>query len=129
VTAGFVAHAVDQRANVPRAADSLAMWVMIGMAAALAAVSKNARTKQPETAAGSSGADQSEGQNPSIAGMASPVIAVIVIAIIAGVTILANAGHMMADRATATLQIDMLRGALVSDFSETAAEPRGWQVT
>ena len=120
LTAAFVAHAVDQLANVPRAADSLAMWVLVFMVGALAVMSRSGRSNAVEIPVAIPGVDQTKRQNPSAAALAAPVVAVIVIAVIAGVTILGNAGHLMADRAAANLQADMFRGALVSDLMETA---------
>lgn len=120
LTAAFVAHGVDQLANVPRAADSLAMWVLVFMVGALAVMSRSGRLKTAGTPVAISGADQTKRENPSVAALAAPVVAVIVIAVIASVTILGNAGHLLADRAAANLQADMFRGALVSDLLETA---------
>ena len=120
VTAAFVAHAVDQLANVPRAADSLAMWALIGIVVALAAVSRDRRGEQLETTAAISVPGQTDRQNTSAVALIAPAIALIAIAVVAGVTFLANAGHVMADRAAASLQSEMLRGALVSDLSKTA---------
>lgn len=125
VTAAFIAHGVDQLANVPRAADTLAMWSLIGVLVALTTMSRRGRVDRPEAHAVNSGSGQTVLQIASPAALAVPALALIAIAVVCGVTILANAGHLMADRAAANLQSGLLRGALVSDLSENAGRASG----
>jgi hypothetical protein len=122
IVGALVAHGVDQLANVPRAADSLSMWTLIGMAVALAGIATRSKTDHGEEPTMASVEPKKQA---SAVALAVPAIAVIAIAVVAGVTILANAGHVLADRAAATLQSEMIQGALVSDLSDTADRASG----
>ncbi len=211
VTSAFAAHAVDQLANLPRASDSLVMWMLIGVMMALVAVrrrgaeeavafppslpgreldggsfvhgnqldlsSRNdprsgphpnplpqagegigdhvnransiqngnpsartpdiplsltrARKRAPdggergqERGGSSSGLLHTQRQIPvgtmSGAALIAPALAVVAIAVIAVLSVVGNAGHLLADRAAASLQSDLLRGVLVADLADSS---------
>jgi putative inorganic carbon (HCO3(-)) transporter len=119
--AAYAAHAVDQLASVPRASDTLAMWVLAGVVVALAVIERRQNAGQALTATGTTGNRRTIGPLAATA----PVVAIVGVAAVLGITVLGNAGHLLADRQAATLQSQMLQGARVSELSDVAGRASG----
>jgi O-antigen ligase len=136
LTAAVSARLIDQMANVPRASDTLAFWVLAGALGALAAVAHSARHGAAaghslggayDTAAGLARQQHpTEPHRPDHARAVLPLLLVApAVAVIAGFTWLANVGHIRADVQAAHLQNQMRGGVPALDVVGVAGDAAG----